>query len=158
KRFKNGQTILGSYTWAKLISDTDTLTAWLEPSGGLTVQNNNNLRLKRSLANYDVAHRLVVSYVVDAPFGKGKHFLSGLNPVANKFVSGWNFIGASTFASGNPLPLTTAVNLTNSFGGGSRPNSTGQSAKLDGSAQSRLSGWFNTAAFTAPAAFTFGNV
>ncbi len=50
------------------------------------------------------------------------------------------------------------MNLTNSFGGGSRPNSTGQSAKLDGSAQSRLNGWFDKSAFTLPAAFTFGNV
>ena len=66
--------------------------------------------------------------------------------------------GISTFQSGTPLPLTDAVNLTNSFGGGSRPNSTGQSAQLSGAAQSRLNGWFNKAAFTVPPAFTFGNL
>src|SRR5262249_40426636 len=84
KRFKGGQSILGSYTWAKLISDTDTLTAWLEPNGGLGIQNSNNIRLERSLANYDTAHRLVVSYVMDMPFGKGQKFLNGGSGVTNK--------------------------------------------------------------------------
>ena len=73
-------------------------------------------------------------------------------------MSGWGVNGIGTFQSGTPLPLTDAVNLTNSFGGGSRPNSTGKSAQLSGSAQSRLSEWFNTSAFTAPPAFTFGNL
>jgi hypothetical protein len=50
-----------------------------------------------------------------------------------------------------------AVNTTNSFGGGQRPNRTGASANLDGSAQSRLNQWFNTSAFSLPASFTFGN-
>src|SRR5258707_611655 len=121
-------------------------------------RNFNHINVERSLAYYGVAHRLVVSYVVDLPFGKGQQLLSGLTGVPGKIVSGWSITGSSTFSSGNPLPLSTAVNLTNSFGGGSRPNSTGVSAALSGSAQSRLGGWFNTAAFTAPPAFTFGNV
>ena len=54
--------------------------------------------------------------------------------------------------------LTNAVNRTSSFGGGSRPNSTGRSAKLEGPAQQRLARWFDTSAFTEPAPFTFGNV
>ncbi|MCS6952755.1 MAG: carboxypeptidase regulatory-like domain-containing protein, partial [Bryobacteraceae bacterium] len=53
---------------------------------------------------------------------------------------------------------TTAVNRTNSFGGGSRPNSTGKSARLTGPAQERLNRWFDTSQFVAPPAFTFGNV
>ncbi len=158
KRFSRGGSILASYTWAKLISDTDTLTAWLEANGNPGAQNWNNLNLERSLANYDVAQRLVVSYVVDLPFGKGHHFLSGLTGAADKIVSGWGINGVSSFQSGTPLPLGTSVNLTNSFGGGSRPNSAGRSAKLDGAAQSRLTRWFDTSAFSAPPTFTFGNL
>jgi hypothetical protein len=56
-----------------------------------------------------------------------------------------------------PLRLTAQPNVTGSLGGGSRPNSTGVSAKLDGSAQSRLTRWFDTRQFTAAPAFTFGN-
>ena len=39
-----------------------------------------------------------------------------------------------------------------------RPNSTGQTAYLTGSVESRLNQYFNTLAFTLPPTFTFGNV
>ncbi|HEY6987894.1 MAG TPA: TonB-dependent receptor, partial [Bryobacteraceae bacterium] len=75
KRFSNGQTLLVSYTMSKLISDTDTITGWLEPGGGAGgVQDNYNIRAERSLALYDTPHRAVISYIVDLPFGKNKKF------------------------------------------------------------------------------------
>jgi hypothetical protein len=158
KRFSAGGTITGSYTWSKLLSDTDTLSSWLEAGksvGG--VQDYNNLRLEKSLASFDAAQRLVVSYVYDLPFGKGKKFLSGIHGTADKLLSGWAFNGVTTFQSGLPLALTTASNLTSSYGGGSRPNVISPSVTVAGSAQSRLNGWFNTRAFAQPAAFTFGS-
>ena len=72
-------------------------------------------------------------------------------------MSGWGVNGVTTFQSGNPLPVSVAANTSNSFGGGQRPNRTGQPAKLEGAAQERLNQWFNTAAFSLPPAFTFGN-
>lgn len=159
KRFMRGGTVLGSYTWAKLISDTDTLTGWLEPGGGAGgVQDNFNIRAERSLALYDTPHRAVISYIIDLPFGKGHKFGTDVRGLADKLISGWGVNGVTTFQSGNPLSISTAVNTTNSFGGGQRPNSTGRSAKLEGPAQERLSRWFDTSAFTLPAAFSFGNV
>ena len=158
KRFAHGGTVLGSYTWSKLMSDTDTLTGWLEPGGGAGgVQNNYNIRAERSLALYDTPHRAVISYIYDLPFGKGQHFGGSMGGVAGKLISGWGINGASTFQSGNPLPISVASNTSNSFGGGQRPNRTGLTANVDGSAQSKLSAWFNTQAFVLPAAFTFGN-
>ena len=56
------------------------------------------------------------------------------------------------------LAVTTNTNLTNSFGGGSRPNVVAGCAKSPGgAAQARLAQWFNTACFSSPPAFTFGN-
>jgi hypothetical protein len=162
KRFAAGGTISGAYTWSKLIADRESDTFWLEggqsTSAFAVAANNYNLRGERAISSFDVAHRLVISYILDLPFGKQKKFLNALPSVADKFVAGWGVNGISTFQSGFPLGLGTATNLTNSFGGVSRPNSTGQSAKLEGSAQSRLTQWFNTAVFTTPAASTFGNV
>jgi hypothetical protein len=100
----------------------------------------------------------VVSYVLDLPIGKGKKVLGGVSGAAGTLVSGWGFNGVSTFQSGFPLALSTATNLTNSFGGGSRPNSDGQSASLEDRAQDRLNRWFKTENFSQPPAFTFGNV
>ena len=102
--------------------------------------------------------RLSVSYIQDLPIGKGRALLGNVSGVADKLVSGWGINGVSTFQSGYPLGLTTNSNLTNSFGGGSRPNVVSGCDKLvSGSAQSRLNRWFNTSCFTAPPAFTFGN-
>src|SRR3954447_8211967 len=158
KRFSSGGTITGSYTWAKLISDTDALTTWLEAGKSLsTIQNNNNLRAERSLASFNAAHRLVISYVYDLPFGKGKRMFGGVHGAADKLISGWAFNGVTTLQSGFPLAFTTASNLTNSYGGGSRPNVVSPNVTVDGSAQSRIGGWFNRAAFAQPAAFTFGS-
>jgi hypothetical protein len=140
------------------LSDTDTLSSWLEAGhsvGG--VQDPSNLRLEKSLASFDAANRLVVSYVYDLPVGKGKHFLGSLHGPADKLLSGWGIGGISTFQSGLPLALTTASNLTNSLGGGSRPNVISSNVAISGPAQSRLGQWFNTAAFAQPAAFTFGS-
>ena len=158
KRFAQGASMLISYTWAKLISDTDTLTAWLEPGGGLGVQNWYNLHAERSVTLYDVPHRAVMSFIYDLPFGKGKKFMNGTNGGVSRLVGGWGINGITTFQSGNPLNMTMAVNTTNSQGGGQRPNSTGASANLTGSAQNRLGKWFDTSAFTATPAFQFGNV
>jgi len=156
KRFRAGGTVLAAYTWSKIISDTDTLTGWLDATG--TFQDFNNRRAERSLLGTDVPQHLVVSYVLDLPVGKGKTFLGNVSGFAGKLVSGWGLNGVSTFQTGFPLGLTTSTNLTNSFGGGSRPNVVyGCHASISGSAQSRLSQWFNTSCFTAPPAFTFGN-
>ena len=103
-------------------------------------------------------HRFILSYVLDLPFGQGKRFLGGVTGIAGKLVSGWGINGISTFQSGFPLHFTTSTNITNSFGGGSRPNMvSGCEAAISGTAQSKISKWFNTACYTAPPAFTFGN-
>lgn len=162
KRFRHLGVILGSYTWAKFMTDVETATFWNDRGAGNVVadpQNWNDLSAEWSLSSNDIPHRLVVSYVVDLPFGKGQKFLGNVRGLTGKLVSGWNVSGVSTFQSGAPIGLTTAVNSTNSYGGGSRPNVVaGCNAAKTGSAQSRLRQWFDTSCFTAPAAFTFGNV
>ncbi|HEX4168229.1 MAG TPA: TonB-dependent receptor [Bryobacteraceae bacterium] len=156
KRFTNGASLLVAYTHSKLISNTDALTSWLEPGGTGGVQNWNNLHAERSLTSFDVPDRLVVSYVLDLPFGKGRKFLSNASGFSNALIGGWGVEGVTTVQSGFPLHITTSQNLTNSYGGGSRPNVLGN-ASLSGSAQSRLNGWFNINDFAQPAAFTFGD-
>ena len=156
KRVRGGGSVLAAYTVSKIISNAETLTGWLDATG--TTQNNNNIAGERSLLGNDVPQRLSVSYIQDLPVGKGHALLGGVSGVTDKVVSGWGINGVSTFQSGYPLGLTTNTNLTNSFGGGSRPNIvSGCNKSVEGSAQSRLNQWFNTSCFTAPPAFTFGN-
>jgi hypothetical protein len=56
------------------------------------------------------------------------------------------------------INLGTSMNLTDSLGGGSRPNNNGRSARLSGEPRDRLNRWFDTSVFSQPLAFTFGNV
>jgi len=157
KRFGAGGSLLLSYTNAKLISDVDSATAWLEV-GQAQPQNFYNLRAERSLGLFDVPQRLATSYVLDLPFGQGQKLFGGIHGVAGKLISGWGFDGVLTLQRGFPLFITASQNLSNAFAGTARPNVNGQDPNLDGGpAQSRLGKWFNTADFSQPASFTFGN-
>jgi len=157
QRFARGASINASYTWAKLISDTDTLTGWLEPNVA-GVQDPRNLGAEKSLSSDDARQRLVVSYVYDLPFGHGMRFLAGSSGVVNQILGGWGVGGVTTLMTGFPLGLTTAQNLTNSFGGGSRPNVVPDCDKhISGDATQRVGEWFNTGCFVQPPPFTFGD-
>ena len=91
KRFKDGGSFLAAYTNSKLMTNTDTLTSWLEGStGGVgSVQDYNNLAGERSLSSQDVSQRLVISYVYDLPFGHGQRYMGDATGVVDKVVSGW---------------------------------------------------------------------
>ncbi len=159
KRFSGGNSILVAYTHSKLISDTDTLTNWLEAGGTGSYQNFNNLRLERSLASFDTPDRLVVSYVLDIPVGKGRKYLANANGFVNATLGGWGVQGVTTIQSGFPLHLTVnQSNLNIPNAGTQRPNVVpGCNASTSGSATSRLADWFNTSCFVQPSEFTFGD-
>lgn len=158
RRFAGAGSLLVTYTNAKLISDTDTLTNWLEASTG-TLQDNNTTKGERSLSSQDVSQRLVISYVLDLPFGPGKRYLSDASGVKAKFVGGWGIDGITIFQKGFPLAFSNGLaNYITTFGGGSRPNvvaGCNKGARPAGTSQ--LAEWFNTACFTAPADFTYGD-
>jgi hypothetical protein len=155
RRFADAGSLLVAYTNAKLISDTDTLTAWLETGVG-GIQDNNNLPGERSLSSQDVPQRLVISYVLDLPIGKGKRYLSGAEGWKDRILSGWGVDGVTIFQRGFPLVFTNGrVNGTTLFGGGSRPNLI--PGCVGRRSTPRIPEWFNTDCFTAPPDFTFGN-
>lgn len=158
KRFSNGSSLAVAYTHAKLIANAETLTGWLETGGTGGIQNHNNLRGEKSIATFDTPDRLIVSYVLDVPVGKGRKYLSNSNPLVQAAIGGWGIQGTTTIQTGFPLHFTSNSNQTQSQGGGSRPDVVaGCNKSIDGSAQSRLGKWFNTSCFTPPPAFTFGS-
>ena len=159
KRFSGGASILVAYTHAKLLSNTDAITGWLENSGPAGTQDWNNLKAEKSLASFDVPDRLVVSYVLDVPVGKGRRYLPNSNALVNGVLGGWGVQGVTTIQSGFPLHFTTNSNNSNSLGSGTqRPNVVaGCNLSEPGGITSKLNEYFNTACFAQPAAFTFGD-
>lgn len=154
RRFQGGGTLLVAYTNAKLLSNTDTLTSWLEgPTGGVgAVQDWNNLKGEYSLSSQDVSQRLIISYVLDLPFGKGRMFANSLSGVANGAVSGWGVDGITTFQRGFPLKFSYAGSTALESAGlgvaNVRPNVVAGCDKKAGGGH--LSQWFNTSCFAAP--------
>jgi hypothetical protein len=171
KRFGGGGTLLAAYTWSKLMSNTDTLTSWLEggATGGVgAVQDWNNLKNEWSVSSQNVPQRFVLSYVLDLPFGRGKRYLSGVSGFADKIISGWGIDGTTTLQVGFPLKISEANGTplsALSLGIGTlRPNViAGCHEANSGSDTSRLGGnfgpntWFNTNCFTAPPQYGFGS-
>lgn len=145
KKLSKGMMIDGNYTWAKNIEE------------GLTHQDSYNIRGSRGLATIDIAHRFVISYLYELPFGKGRKFGGSAPGVLDAFIGGWQFNGITTFQSGTPLTIT-ANNTAGLFNPLTRPNTNGRDANLSGKVDERLNRYFDTTVYTQPAAFTFGNV
>src|SRR5206468_11926487 len=167
RRFQGGGTLLVAYTNAKLLSNTDTLTSWLESgtTGGVgQVQDWNNLKGEKSLSSQDVSQRLVISYVLDLPFGHGKRFLGGVSGITSKAVSGWGIDGVTTFQRGFPLKINwagagTPLEAANLGVSNVRPNVVAGCAKSAGGSglTGKLDQWFNVNCFGAPPAWGFGS-
>jgi hypothetical protein len=161
KRFTSAGSFLGSYTWAKAIGNTDTLQGYLEtnPVGG--IQDYDNLSADRSLMSFDVRHRFVGSYVLSLPFGRHQRWLGNVTGLSNGLISGWAVNGITTFQTGFPLVMTYALPtvLSTYFGAGTpRPNVDSNCGKtINGSGVAKLSEWFNTACFSAPSQYGYGD-
>jgi hypothetical protein len=145
KRLGKGIQIDGNYAWAKNIEE------------GLNHQDSYNIRQSRALSSIDIAHRFVVSYLVELPFGRGRRFGATSSRFVNAIIGGWQFNGITTFQSGTPLSIS-ANNTAGLFNPLTRPNNNGRSAKLSGPVHERLNRYFDTSVFSQPAPFTFGNV
>ena len=145
RRMSHGLTALVAYTFSKSISDLN------------NPQSAYNRRVERALTDFDVPTRLTVTAAWEVPVGQKRHFLSHSPAVLDYVVGGWTISTFNTFQAGFPLAFSLARPAVGT--GSNRPNAAGDpSAGVKGSIGDRLSQYFNTAAFSQPADFTFGNL
>jgi Carboxypeptidase regulatory-like domain len=164
KKFQGGGTLLAAYTNAKLMSNTDSLTSWLEGStGGVgQIQDYNNKAGERSLSSQDVSQRLVISYVYDLPFGHGQKYMGDSTGVVDKLVSGWGVDGITTFQKGFPLKFTngttTPLEGLNLGISNVRPSVIAgcDTSGPGGGIAAKTAEYFNTSCFEAPPAYGYG--
>lgn len=154
KRFSQGLSFLGAYTFSKQIGDVERqiTSNQAAPQSGVNCGQSTKYdrRACRSILPQDITHLLTVSYVYELPVGQGKQFLSE-DGVLGKILGGFQINGITTLRSGLPLIVRGASN-----GAADRPNII-RSARLSRDERSP-DRWFDTTAFAAPAPFTFGNV
>jgi hypothetical protein len=162
RTFSHGGLVQVAYTYAKLISNTDNTSSFEDGQGGEGVaQDNYNLRAEKSVSLQDLTHNLVINYGIDLPFGHDQMFLNHGGALVDALVGGWKVNGITTFHSGLPVPFQAGGTnyLSGYFGAGPiRPNVVaGCKKNVGGSQASKAAEWFNTACFTQPGVFSFGN-
>lgn len=97
-------------------------------------------------------HSLTVSYSYQLPFGTGQRLLGDANNAVNKVIGGWQLSGITTMLAGQPFSVSYATSVQGSVS--SRANRVAGVALYP--SHKSLSEWFNPAAFSAPANYTYG--
>lgn len=132
RRFHQGLTFLTHYTFSEFIDDVASGDEYGDPG---SYMDQYHRRLDKGLSGSDVPQRAVITVLYD--------------------LRGWKASVYTTLQSGQPFTVYTAANTTNSFSAGPlRANVTGDPWLASGRT---LAHYFNTAAFSQPALYTFGN-
>ena len=149
KAFTHGYTLLAAYTYEKNITNVNNVGA----------QNYYNLHAESAVASFDVPQNFTAAYNWQLPVGKGK-LLNINNSILDQILGGWMTSGLVTLKSGTPISVTTETSLPGI--GAVLPNVvSGQNQFGPNAARGQFVPskdlYLNSAAFTIPSAFTFGN-
>ena len=160
KRLAHGLEVLANYTWSKSIDGASLGNGVVTGEGGTepSAQDPNDLKLERSLSEYDVPQVPSFSYNYQLPFGHGDHWGSHWGSVPQAILGGWQTQGFWRFDDGFPILLTVSSSNSLPSYGPQRPNLTGTLVKNTGSETSMVSQYFaDPQVAVTPAAFTLGD-
>ncbi|MBI4469559.1 MAG: hypothetical protein HY650_09595 [Acidobacteria bacterium] len=167
KRFAAGVGWIFTYTLSKWI-DNVTFFVATGPTFGDNdgFQNIYNFRDERALSTNDIRHRMVISPILELPFGRGKRYWQ--QGALNRAFGGWSVSTIATVQSGSPFGVTVNngprdILQDSTNGRNLRPNLVGD-PRLPSSQQGQPAPggvrgiqWFNPRVFAVPAPFTFGS-
>ena len=149
RRYSSGLSLLANYTWAKSLTNAPDFRSPMWESS--VAQNNSDLAAEKGLG-CDIRHRFAMSAVYAIRSYNHSDWIRHL-------TSNWQL--ATVFQAQSGFPFTVSVFGDTANAGtvlGENPiraNYTGQ--PVFGPGTHTMMQWFNTAAFTVPAAYTFGN-
>jgi hypothetical protein len=141
KRYSNGFMVNGEYSYTRVL-------------GLETFENPANIGDSYGNIAGITPHTLRVSYSYALPIGKGKWLFGNVSGLADKFVSGWQLSGITSFQTGQPFSVSYTA-PGNPVGLVSGRANVIAGAPLYPQNQT-LAEWFNPAAFIAPPNFTYG--
>jgi hypothetical protein len=152
QNYLDGLSYLVAYTYGRSIDEgaggSDSSS---DSSKGLP-QNSYAPRGERGLSDFDVRHRLVVSPIYDLPFGNnGKYLTTGW---LSHLSSYWQISGIVQWQTGRPFTVYYGTDNSNTGENSDRPN---VASNPNSHAPHSVAAWFNTSAFIAAPAGTFGN-
>ncbi|QOY89536.1 TonB-dependent receptor [Paludibaculum fermentans] len=99
RRISRGLQVQGNYTFSKVMSDTtgDGQTRFE------SYLDENNGKLERARAPFDITHVIKGNFYYELPYGAGKTF-SGSH-MMNQIFGGWSLSGIMTYQSGTPFSI-----------------------------------------------------
>lgn len=99
RRMAKGVLANFNYTFSRALGNeyVSSSIAFLQPA---TIR---NTWLNKTFSPFDIRHSLKGSYIVEMPFGRGKHFFSGANGVVNTLLGDWTINGTLRVSSGVPI-------------------------------------------------------
>jgi hypothetical protein len=144
RRFANGFSFLGHYTFSKFIDDVASGDEFGDPG---SYMDQYNRRLDKALSGTDIPHHLLFTGLYEM-----RQFTK--NKTVNLLAGGWQLGVYLNVQSGANFTVFDSANTTNGFPAGTmRPNLVGDPRLSSGSTLQR---YFNTAAFVHPPNFQFG--
>lgn len=145
KRFSHGFTVNANYTFAKTIDQVSYLTDLC----GVNVINPYNVGAYRGVADFNVPHRFVLSYLWQLPSPK--------EGVMKALLGGWQTGAIWNWQSGFPLTIVSSEDRGFSGLGNDLADVSKKAAYTSGSRGDRIAKWFDTSAFASAKLGTFGN-
>jgi hypothetical protein len=156
KRFSQGFSMLGSYTFSKTLDYVSSFNITGSASQSTAgendlAQNPFDLKAEHGRSLFDARHRFVISYEWDLPFFNHTQEWYG------KVIGGWQLNGITTFMSGTPFTVYDSAGVSAQGGApeisgfpSDRPNLVGdpmQGTCLNGAHTGTPDCWYNPAAF-----------
>ena len=99
QRFRGGLRVQGSYTFSKIMSDSETVFGRDFGGGDNDVMDPYDLSSDRALAGFHLKHNFVFNYSYDLPFTA--------EGAVGKVVGGWQFSGITNVTTGAPFTATS---------------------------------------------------
>jgi hypothetical protein len=151
RRFSQGFSIVGQYTWSKSI---DTASSGFFSAEDQSLQNPYDINGSRSVSGFDIPHFFSFASVYQLPFGKGQRWLQ--SGALSRVLGNWQLNAILLGRSGQPFTPFTNLDIANigatTASSRVRPNLL-RSPQLAGPTPSA---WFDRTAYAAPAQFTYG--
>lgn len=155
KRFSHGLSFHGAYTVSKSI---DYAMEHLISGGSSSfMQNAHDLRQQRGRSDYDYRQRLVLSYLYELPFGKGRSYAT--DGIIAHLVGGWRISGVTNMRTGRPFTVFAGANNVLVGNRGGLANAVADCLR-DGSLpsdQRNVDRWFDPTAYAVPTPARLGN-
>jgi len=155
RRFSQGLTFQIGYIYSKTMSDMTSIEI-----AGYPPQDAYNLRANWSVSDVDVRQNFLGSYSYSLPFGTGQPFNPQSRLLGSYVLGGWTLAGINSYQTGTPLGVstnidlpTTTTNVRPNIVPGVNPVRSGGCSGLNPATDLYL----NSAAFSDPAPFTFGD-